>query len=98
MLTLYPVRQKYRGASEVENFQSFPLADARFLFAGVIALLLVLLPWHAVCGCHSSKTKFGRLPDHKKNVRKGAIRDNDAFSHVLVHLRSYGKQSETCGT
>jgi hypothetical protein len=91
MLTLYPVRQKHKGSRAVENFQSFPLADARFLFAGVMALLLVLLPWHADCGCHSSNTKCGRLPAHKKIVRKGAIRDNGAFSNVLVHLRSYRK-------
>ncbi len=91
MFTLYPVRQKHKGSSAAGNFQSFPLADPRFLFAGVIALFLVLLPWHADCGGHSSNTKFGRLPVHKKTVRKGAIRDNDAFSNVLVHLRSYRK-------
>ena len=91
MLTLYPVRQKHKGSSAVENLPSFPLADAGVLFAGVIALLLVLLPLRADCGFHSSNTKFGKLPVHKKIVRKGAVRGNDAFSNVLVHLRSYRK-------
>ncbi len=91
MLTLYPVRQKHKGSSAVENLPSFPLAYAGFLFAGFIALLLVLLPWRADCSFHSSNTKFGKLPVHKKTVRKGAVRDNDAFSNVLVHLRSYRK-------
>jgi len=91
MFTLYSVRQKHKGSSVVGNFQSFPLADPRFLFAGVIALVLVLLPWHAGCICHSSNTKFGRLPVNEKSLRTGANRDNDAFSNVLIHLRSYRK-------
>jgi L,D-transpeptidase catalytic domain len=91
MFTLYPVRQKHKGASAGRNFQSLPLADPRFLFVGVIVFVLVLLPWHGDCGCHSSNTKLTRFPVHKKIMRKGAIRDNDAFSNVLVHLRSYRK-------
>ena len=91
MLTLYPERQKVRRSKAVEKFQSFSLANHQSLLAGVIALLLVLLPWSADCGRHSSNTKFGRHPVHKKIVRRGAIRDDDAFSNVLVHLRSHWK-------
>ena len=91
MFALYPVRQKHKGLSVAGNFKSFRPADPRFLSAGVIALALVLLPWHADCSSHSSNTKFARPPVHGKTAHKGAIRDNDAFSNVLVHLRSYRK-------
>jgi hypothetical protein len=91
MFTLYPVRQKHEGSSVVGNFQSFLPPGPRFLFAGVIALVLVLLPWHADCVYHSSDTKSAKHPVHKKTAHKGAIRDNDAFSNVLTHLRSFRK-------
>ncbi len=91
MLTLCPERQKDRLSNAVEKFQWFSLANHQSLLAGVIVLLLVLLPWHADCGYHSSTTKSGGLPVHKKIVRRGAVRHNDAFSSVLVRLRSYRK-------
>lgn len=89
MLTLYPERQKDKRSNAVEKFQWFSLANHQSLLAGVIALTIVALPWHAGFGSNVSKTKLGRLPVHGKSLRTGANRDNDAFSNVLTHLRSY---------
>ncbi len=89
MLTLYPDRRKHKRSSTAGNFQRFLPAYRRFLLAGVIALLLVLLPWHVNYALHFSDAKFGTSSVHQENLRKRAIKDNDAFSNVLVRLRSF---------
>ncbi len=89
MLTLYPVRPEPKGSSTVGNIRGFSPVHYRFLLAGFIVLILVLLPWQSEWSSHLSSTRSGRLPAHEKTLREGAIRGNDAFSNVLVHLRSY---------
>jgi hypothetical protein len=61
----------------------------RFLLAGFTALVLVALPWHADGVRHFSNTKNKRIRVHEKTRRHGVVRGNDAFSNVLVHLRTY---------
>ncbi|MHC1728384.1 MAG: murein L,D-transpeptidase catalytic domain family protein [Syntrophobacteraceae bacterium] len=89
MLTLYPRRQKNKSSSAPGDFQWLSLACLRFLLAGAVALVIVLLPWHADSSRYSSTTKHGKLPVSKKIVRHGSARNNDAFSNVLTHLRTY---------
>jgi hypothetical protein len=89
MLTLYSDRQKGERSSEVEKYQRFSPANHRSLLAGVVIFVLVALPWHACFGGNVSKTKSGKPPVREKSLRTKANRDNDAFSSVLSHLRSY---------
>lgn len=88
MLTLYSERPKHKRSSAAGNSRGLPPAH-RFLLAGVIALVLVLLPWDANWCGHFSNTKSERPSVHNKKLRQGAIRRNDAFSNVLAHLRTY---------
>jgi len=91
MLTLYPDRQEGERSSGVEKFKWFSPAGRRALLAGVIALALVALPWGAGFCSIVSKTKSERLPVPEKSLRAGTNKDNDAFSSVLSHLRTYRK-------
>lgn len=91
MLTLYPDGREGKRSNEIERFQWFSPATYRSLLAGVIALGLIVLPWHACFGSNVSRTKSEKLPVREKNLRTGAVKDNDAFSSVLSHLRRYRK-------
>ncbi|MEN6440300.1 MAG: murein L,D-transpeptidase catalytic domain family protein [Syntrophobacter sp.] len=89
MLTIYPERPEQKRSSAVEHFRWFFPTDHRFIMAGFIALVLVLIPWHFNWGRHCSNAKFGRLPAYEETLCNEVIRGNDAFSNVMVHLRSY---------
>lgn len=84
MITFCSFRRKQGRSSAVGNF---PPIRRRFLLGVIIIFTLVLLPWHAHCAHHFSKNKSGRPPVHGKASRHRAA--NDAFSCILVHLRTY---------
>ncbi len=87
MLTLYRIEQKRKRSSSVGTHHLSALTCCRFLLAGVIALVLVLLLWNTCCARHVPDKKFVRFHAHKKTRHK--IIKYDAFSSVLIHLRSY---------
>ncbi|MHC1728154.1 MAG: murein L,D-transpeptidase catalytic domain family protein [Syntrophobacteraceae bacterium] len=89
MLTIYPESEEYKRSSEAGNSRWLSSDALRFILAGFIALSLLLLPLDADWISYFSSEKAGKLPAHEKTLRKGAIRDNDAFSTVLANLRSY---------
>jgi hypothetical protein len=91
MLAVFPEGQKRWNSSALGDFRWRSPADHRFLLAGCIALALVVLPWHANAGRHCSNiiTKRWRIPVHDRSLPGRPKRGNDAFSNVLIHLRTY---------
>jgi hypothetical protein len=89
MLTIYPERREQSRSSAVREFHWCSLADHRFLLGGFIALGLVLLPSRADLNRHFSNSNFAKIPVYEKSLRDSAVRGNDAFSSVLIHLRTY---------
>ncbi|MEM5786334.1 MAG: murein L,D-transpeptidase catalytic domain family protein [Syntrophobacteraceae bacterium] len=87
MLTIYPERPK--RSKVAGNSRWLSTAGYRFIIAGFIGLVLVVLPWHFDWNHHYSSGKFGILPVQEETLCDGAIRGNDAFSKVMVRLRNY---------